>query len=47
MSHAHFIQIGSHALIWIDEANGVVFTITTLGDPNIMLHIAEAIKLVK
>jgi hypothetical protein len=37
----------SHALIWIDEANGVVFTITTLGDPNIMLHIAEAIKLVK
>ena len=37
----------SHALIWIDEVNNVVFTITTLGDPNIILHIAESIKLVK
>lgn len=37
----------SHALIWIDEQNGVVFTITMLGDPDVMLHIAESVKLVK
>ena len=39
-------QSESHALIWVDEANGVVFTITLVGDPNVMLHIAETIKLV-
>lgn len=37
----------SHALVWIDEHNGVVFTITTLGDPNSMLHIASLLELVK
>lgn len=37
----------SHALIWVDEVNDVVFTITVLGDPNVMLHIAESIELVK
>lgn len=37
----------SHALIWVDESNGVVFTITSLGDPNDMLHIASLLELDK
>lgn len=37
----------SHALIWIDEPNGIVFTITSFLDPEVMLHIAESAKLVK
>lgn len=37
----------SHALIWVDESNGVVFTITSLGEPNDMLHIASLLELVK
>lgn len=37
----------SHALVWIDETNGVVFTITSFLEPEVMLHIAESIKLVK
>ena len=37
----------SHALVWIDEPNGVVLTITSFLDPNVMLHIAETVKLVK
>ncbi len=37
----------SHALAWIDETNGVVFTITSYLDPNVILHIAEEVKLVK
>lgn len=37
----------SHALVWIDETNGVVFTITSFLDPDVMLHIAETVKLVK
>lgn len=37
----------SHALVWIDEQNGVVFTITTFGVPEDMLHIANMLKLVK
>lgn len=40
-------QDESHALVWIDESNGVVFTITAFGDPNDMLHIASLLKLVK
>lgn len=37
----------SHVLIWVDESNGVVFTITSLGNPNDMLHIASLLELVK
>ena len=37
----------SHALVWIDEANGVVFTITSFLDPDVILHIAENVQLVK
>ena len=37
----------SHALVWIDETNGVVFTITSFLDPDVMLHIAENVQLVK
>ena len=37
----------SHALVWIDEQNGVVFTITAFGDSENMLHIARMLKLVK
>lgn len=37
----------SHALIWVDESNGVVFTITSLDDLNDMLHIASLLELVK
>lgn len=37
----------SHALIWVDESNGVVFTITSLGNPDDMLHIASLLELVK
>lgn len=37
----------SHALVWIDEQNGVVFTITAFGDPNDMLHMASLLELVK
>lgn len=37
----------SHALVWIDEPNGVVLTITSFLDPEVMLHIAESVKLVK
>lgn len=37
----------SHALIWVDESNEVVFTITSLGDPNDMLHIASLLELDK
>lgn len=36
----------SHALVWIDEPNGVVLTITSFLDPEVMLHIAESVKLV-
>lgn len=37
----------SHALIWVDESNRVVFTITSLGNPNDMVHIASLLELVK
>ena len=37
----------SHALVWVDEANGIVFTITSGLHPDVMLHIAESVKLVK
>ena len=37
----------SHALIWIDESNEVVFSITSFLEPEAMLHIAEGVKLVK
>lgn len=37
----------SHALVWIDEANGVVFTITSFLDPDVILQIAENVQLVK
>ena len=37
----------SHALVWIDEANDVVFSITSFMEPEVMLHIAEGTKLVK
>lgn len=37
----------SHALIWVDESNRVVFTITSLGNPNDMMHIASLLELVK
>lgn len=37
----------SHALVWVDEANGVVFTVTSFLDPDAMLHIVESVKLVK
>lgn len=37
----------SHALIWIDEANGVVFSITSYLEPEVMLYIAEGVKLEK
>lgn len=37
----------SHALIWIDESNDVVFTMTSFLEPNVMLHIAGSAKLVK
>lgn len=40
-------QDESHALVWIDEPNGVVFTITAFGDPEDMLYIASLLKLVK
>ena len=35
----------SHALVWVDEANGVVFTITSFLDPDVMLHMAESVEL--
>lgn len=37
----------SHALVWIDEANHVVFTMTSFLEPDVMLHIANSAKLVK
>lgn len=37
----------SHALVWVDESNNVVFTMTSFLDPDIMLHIAGSTKLVK
>ena len=37
----------SHALVWIDEANNVVFTMTSFLEPDVMLHIAGSTKLVK
>lgn len=37
----------SHALVWIDEASGLVFSITSFLDPQVMLHIAESVILVK
>lgn len=37
----------SHALVWIDETNGVAFTITSFLDPDVILHIAETVQLVK
>ena len=36
-----------HALVWFDEENGVVFTITSYMKSADMLHIAENVKLVK
>jgi len=35
-----------HALIWFDEENGVVFTITSYLKSTDILHIAEGVKLV-
>lgn len=37
----------SHALVWIDEANGVVFTVTSFLDTDNILHIAESVELMK
>lgn len=37
----------SHALVWVDESDGVVFTITSFLEPEDMLHIAQSVKLVK
>lgn len=35
----------SHGLVWLDEDCGVSFAIVSYLDPNVILHIAEGIKL--
>lgn len=36
----------SNALVWVDEVNGVVFTITSFLKPQDILHIAKSVNLV-
>lgn len=36
----------SHGLIWFDETNNVFFVISTYYEPDVILHIAENVKLV-
>lgn len=37
----------SHCLVWFDDANGVVYGIVSYLDPDVIMHIAEGVKLVK
>ena len=36
-----------HALVWIDEARQVILSMTSYLEPEVMLHIAKSVKLVK